>query len=67
MPEASTTASGAMNPHYRGCGDGGGVGRLCALALRFHIVAQVSFHDARDVLEFDILLDNRQRYRVEYL
>ncbi len=39
----------------------------CApLALRFHIVAQVSFHDARDVLEFDILLDNRQRYRVEY-
>lgn len=37
------------------------------LALRFHIVAQVSFHDARDVLEFDILLDNRQRYRVEYL
>ena len=37
------------------------------LALRFHIVTQVSFHDARDVLEFDILLDNRQRYRVEYL
>ncbi|EPM1686906.1 type VI secretion system baseplate subunit TssE [Citrobacter freundii] len=37
------------------------------LELRFHIVAQVSFHDARDVLEFDILLDNRQRYRVEYL
>ncbi|EBP4342223.1 type VI secretion system baseplate subunit TssE [Salmonella enterica] len=37
------------------------------LTLRFHIVAQVSFHDARDVLEFDILLDNRQRYRVEYL
>ncbi|EGT0668128.1 type VI secretion system baseplate subunit TssE [Citrobacter werkmanii] len=37
------------------------------LALRFHIVAQVNFHDVRDVLEFDILLDNRQRYRVEYL
>ncbi|VTP12905.1 Gene 25-like lysozyme [Phytobacter ursingii] len=36
------------------------------LMLRFHILAQVSFHDARDVLEFDILLDNRQRYRVEY-
>lgn len=34
--------------------------------LRFHIVAQVSFNDARKVLEFDILLDNRQRYRVEY-
>lgn len=33
--------------------------------LRFHIVAQVSFNDARDVLEFEILLDNRQRYRVE--
>ncbi|HFK4065089.1 TPA: type VI secretion system baseplate subunit TssE [Kluyvera ascorbata] len=37
------------------------------LTLRFHIAGQVSFHDARDVLEFDILLDNRQRYRVEYL
>lgn len=33
--------------------------------LRFHIVAQVNFNDARDVLEFEILLDNRQRYRVE--
>lgn len=33
--------------------------------LRFHIVAQVSFHDARKLLEFEILLDNRQRYRVE--
>ena len=33
--------------------------------LRFHIVAQVNFNDARDVLAFDILLDNRQRYRVE--
>lgn len=33
--------------------------------LRFHIVAQVSFNDARDLLEFEILLDNRQRYRVE--
>ena len=33
--------------------------------LRFHIVAQVNFNDARDVLAFDILLDNSQRYRVE--
>jgi type VI secretion system protein len=33
--------------------------------LRFHLVAQVSFNDARDVLEFEIQLDNRQRYRVE--
>lgn len=33
--------------------------------LRFHIVAQVSFNDASDLLEFEILLDNRQRYRVE--
>lgn len=33
--------------------------------LRFHIVAQVSFNDTRDLLEFEILLDNRQRYRVE--
>ena len=32
--------------------------------LRFHITAQISFNDARSVLEFDILLDNRQRYRV---
>lgn len=35
------------------------------LELRFHIVAQVSFDDVADVLEFDILLDNRQRYQVE--
>lgn len=33
--------------------------------LRFHIVAQVSFNYASDLLEFEILLDNRQRYRVE--
>ncbi|MGZ0749323.1 type VI secretion system baseplate subunit TssE [Kluyvera sichuanensis] len=33
--------------------------------LRFHIVAQVCFNDAGDLLEFEILLDNRQRYRVE--
>lgn len=35
------------------------------LELRFHIVAQVNFADATDVLEFDILLDNHQRYQVE--
>lgn len=35
------------------------------MELRFHIVAQVNFTDAADVLEFDILLDNHQRYRVE--
>lgn len=33
--------------------------------LRFHIVAHVNFDDATDVLEFDILLDNHQRYQVE--
>lgn len=33
--------------------------------LRFHIVAQVSFNDARDLLEFEILLDNCHHYRVE--
>lgn len=33
--------------------------------LRFHIVAQVNFNDAKDVLEFEILLDNRKRYWVE--
>lgn len=35
--------------------------------LRFHIVAQVSFSDLREVLEFDILLDNHQHWRVEPL
>lgn len=35
------------------------------LELRFHIVARVDFADASDVLEFDILLDNHQHYRVE--
>lgn len=33
--------------------------------LRFHIVARVNFADAADALEFDILLDNHQHYRVE--
>lgn len=33
--------------------------------LRFHIAAQVSFSDFRGVMEFDILLDNRQHYRLE--
>lgn len=35
------------------------------LELRFHIVATVAFSEARDVFEFDILLDNHQRYCVE--
>ncbi|MGL5700403.1 MAG: type VI secretion system baseplate subunit TssE [Kluyvera sp.] len=35
--------------------------------LRFHIVAQVNFSDLREVLEFDILLDNHQHWRVEPL
>ena len=35
------------------------------LELRFHIVAQVSFNDITDVLEFDILLDNHQHYQVD--
>lgn len=35
------------------------------LELRFHIVAQVNFADAADVLEFDILLDSHQHYQVE--
>lgn len=35
------------------------------LELRFHIVARVNFADAADVLEFDILLDSHQHYRVE--
>ncbi|WP_054178834.1 type VI secretion system baseplate subunit TssE [Trabulsiella odontotermitis] len=35
------------------------------LELRFHIMAQVDFEDAVDVLEFDILLDSHQRFQVE--
>ncbi|EOF5384273.1 type VI secretion system baseplate subunit TssE [Salmonella enterica] len=35
------------------------------LELRFHIVATIDFSEARDVFEFDILLDNHQQYRVE--
>ncbi|POP40619.1 type VI secretion system baseplate subunit TssE [Superficieibacter electus] len=35
------------------------------LELRFHIVAIVDFSEARDVLEFDILLNSHQHYRVE--
>lgn len=33
--------------------------------LRFHIVAHVDFNHHGDVLEFDILLDNHQHWRVE--
>lgn len=35
------------------------------LDLRFHIVAYLNFSDRQDVLEFDILLDNQQHWRVE--
>ena len=35
------------------------------LALRFHILASVNFSNHQDVLEFDILLDNHQHWRVE--
>lgn len=35
------------------------------LDLRFHIVATLNFNTRRDVLEFDILLDNHQHWRVE--
>lgn len=35
------------------------------LELRFHIVAYLDFSDRQDVLEFDILLDNRQHWCVE--
>lgn len=34
------------------------------LELGFHIVAQMNIYNINDFLEFDILLDNRQRYRV---
>ncbi len=33
--------------------------------LRFHIVATVDVSETRGVFEFDILLDNHQRYCVE--
>lgn len=39
--------------------------RHAPLELRFHIVAFVDFSDNGDVLEFDILLDNHQHWRVE--
>lgn len=39
--------------------------RYAPLDLRFHIVAYMDFSDRQDVLEFDILLDNRQHWRVE--
>ncbi|EIZ8585513.1 type VI secretion system baseplate subunit TssE [Salmonella enterica subsp. enterica] len=35
------------------------------LELRFRIVASVDFSEIKDVLEFDIVLDNHQQYRVE--
>lgn len=35
------------------------------LELRFHILANVDFNNRGDVLEFDILLDNHQHWRVE--
>lgn len=35
------------------------------LELRFHIVAMMIFSDRKEVLEFDILLDNRQHWHVE--
>ncbi|EFQ4792739.1 type VI secretion system baseplate subunit TssE [Salmonella enterica] len=35
------------------------------LELRFHIVAYVGFFDTRNILEFDILLDNHQHWSVE--
>ncbi|KNC91337.1 type VI secretion system baseplate subunit TssE [Trabulsiella odontotermitis] len=35
------------------------------LELRFHIMAQVGFDEAVDVLEFDILLDSHQHFQVE--
>ncbi|NDJ57417.1 type VI secretion system baseplate subunit TssE [Enterobacteriaceae bacterium 4M9] len=34
------------------------------LMLRFHILAQVSFDDIDDVIEFNIQLDNHQRYHL---
>ena len=33
--------------------------------LCFHIVAYMDFHGSRDVLEFNILLDNHQHWSVE--
>ena len=33
--------------------------------LRFHIVALVNFEVMSDVMEFDIMLDDNQRYQVE--
>ncbi|EAB8210293.1 type VI secretion system baseplate subunit TssE [Salmonella enterica] len=35
------------------------------LELRFRIVASVSFSEIKNVLEFDIVLDSHQQYRVE--
>ncbi|WP_395038444.1 MULTISPECIES: type VI secretion system baseplate subunit TssE [Hafnia] len=35
------------------------------LELHFHIVAYLNFSDRKDVLEFDIMLDNHQHWYVE--
>lgn len=35
------------------------------LELRFHILAHVNFNNRRDILEFEVLLDNHQHWRVE--
>ncbi|WP_411813802.1 type VI secretion system baseplate subunit TssE [Enterobacter huaxiensis] len=35
------------------------------LELRFHIQVHVNFSNRQDVLEFDMLLDNHQHWRVE--
>ncbi|HBB6760813.1 TPA: type VI secretion system baseplate subunit TssE [Citrobacter amalonaticus] len=35
------------------------------LELRFHIVAYLHFSDRQDVLEFDVMLENRQHWCVE--
>lgn len=35
------------------------------LELRFHILAYVNFNNSQDVLEFEILLDHHQHWRVE--
>ncbi|GHD94416.1 type VI secretion protein [Pseudocitrobacter faecalis] len=35
------------------------------LELRFHILAHVNFYNRRDILEFEVLLDNHQHWRVE--
>ncbi|MBJ9862903.1 MULTISPECIES: type VI secretion system baseplate subunit TssE [Citrobacter] len=39
--------------------------RHAPLELRFHIVAYLHFSDRQDVLEFDVMLENRQHWCVE--